>query len=144
MRRFWANALRLRGRASRSEYWWWVLVNFLVLAVAQISIPALLTGQAPQLDLGMGPFGSLVSGDVPAIHFGPVMEPSNPIAFFSLLVAGVWLVVTLIPGITVAVRRLHDSNLSGWWILIALVPLGPYILMLLTLRGPRFEGIRFE
>ena len=29
---------------------------------------------------------------------------------------------TLIPGITVTVRRLHDSDRSGWWLLIALVP----------------------
>ena len=30
----------------------------------------------------------------------------------------------LVPGIAVTVRRLHDTNRSGWWILIALVPYG--------------------
>ena len=29
----------------------------------------------------------------------------------------------LIPGIAVMVRRLHDTNRSGWWLLIYLVPL---------------------
>lgn len=29
----------------------------------------------------------------------------------------------LIPGLAVSVRRLHDINKSGWWILIAIVPL---------------------
>ncbi|MCK4837704.1 MAG: DUF805 domain-containing protein, partial [Desulfobulbaceae bacterium] len=29
----------------------------------------------------------------------------------------------LIPGIAVSVRRLHDTDRSGWWLLIALVPL---------------------
>ena len=29
----------------------------------------------------------------------------------------------LIPGIAVSIRRLHDTNRSGWWLLIALVPL---------------------
>ncbi len=29
----------------------------------------------------------------------------------------------LIPGIAVGVRRLHDTNRSGWWLLISLVPL---------------------
>ena len=29
---------------------------------------------------------------------------------------------TLIPSIAVGVRRLHDTDRSGWWLLIALVP----------------------
>lgn len=29
----------------------------------------------------------------------------------------------LLPGLAVAVRRLHDINKSGWWLLLALVPL---------------------
>jgi uncharacterized membrane protein YhaH (DUF805 family) len=33
-----------------------------------------------------------------------------------------WLAV-LLPGIGVSVRRLHDTNRSGWWLLIAFVPL---------------------
>lgn len=28
----------------------------------------------------------------------------------------------LVPGIAVGVRRLHDQDKSGWWLLIALVP----------------------
>lgn len=41
--------------------------------------------------------------------------------------------VTFIPGLAVAVRRLHDIGKSGWWILIALVPLigGIWLLVLL-------------
>ena len=36
----------------------------------------------------------------------------------------------LIPGIAVGVRRLHDTGRSGWWWLIALVPLvGPIVLL---------------
>jgi uncharacterized membrane protein YhaH (DUF805 family) len=29
----------------------------------------------------------------------------------------------IIPGLAVAVRRLHDTNRSGWWMLICLIPL---------------------
>jgi uncharacterized membrane protein YhaH (DUF805 family) len=29
----------------------------------------------------------------------------------------------IIPSIAVAVRRMHDTNRSGWWVLISLVPL---------------------
>lgn len=35
-----------------------------------------------------------------------------------------------LPALAVNVRRLHDVNRSGWWILISLVPLvGPFILL---------------
>ena len=29
----------------------------------------------------------------------------------------------LIPGIAVGIRRLHDTDKSGWWLLIGLIPL---------------------
>ena len=36
----------------------------------------------------------------------------------------------LIPSIAVAIRRLHDTNRSGWWLLIALIPfIGALVLL---------------
>lgn len=37
----------------------------------------------------------------------------------------------LLPGIAVSVRRLHDIDRTGWWILIGLVPLVGAILLLI-------------
>ncbi|MDD5662833.1 MAG: DUF805 domain-containing protein [Victivallaceae bacterium] len=37
----------------------------------------------------------------------------------------------LIPSIAVSVRRLHDINRSGWWLLIGLIPLIGTIVMLI-------------
>jgi uncharacterized membrane protein YhaH (DUF805 family) len=36
----------------------------------------------------------------------------------------------LIPGLAVAVRRLHDINKSGWWIFIFIIPIVGFILWL--------------
>jgi uncharacterized membrane protein YhaH (DUF805 family) len=36
----------------------------------------------------------------------------------------------IIPGIAVSVRRLHDINRSGWWVLIALIPIVGAIVLL--------------
>ena len=36
----------------------------------------------------------------------------------------------LLPGLAVSVRRLHDTNRSGWWILIALIPLIGFIVLI--------------
>jgi uncharacterized membrane protein YhaH (DUF805 family) len=36
----------------------------------------------------------------------------------------------ILPGIAVSVRRLHDTDRSGWWLLIGLIPLIGAILLL--------------
>ena len=41
-----------------------------------------------------------------------------------------YLLATLIPGLAVAVRRLHDVGKSGWWYLIGFVPLVGVILLI--------------
>ena len=43
----------------------------------------------------------------------------------------IWTLVTLVPGISICVRRLHDIGKSGWWYLINLIPLVGQILMII-------------
>jgi uncharacterized membrane protein YhaH (DUF805 family) len=46
-----------------------------------------------------------------------------------------WLGLPL-PSISVSIRRLHDSNCTGWWILIGLIPLiGWIVLLVFYLQG---------
>lgn len=44
---------------------------------------------------------------------------------------------TFVPSLSVFVRRLHDTNRSGWWILIGLIPLigAIWLLVLLCTEG---------
>jgi uncharacterized membrane protein YhaH (DUF805 family) len=37
----------------------------------------------------------------------------------------------LLPGLSVSIRRLHDTNRTGWWILIGLIPLIGFIVLLI-------------
>jgi uncharacterized membrane protein YhaH (DUF805 family) len=46
----------------------------------------------------------------------------------------------LVPGVTVSVRRLHDTGRSGWWLLIALVPLVGAIVLLVFLAQDSQRG----
>ena len=49
--------------------------------------------------------------------------------FFQIL-SSLWSLAVLIPGLAVGVRRLHDINKPGPWILIALVPIVGWILLI--------------
>jgi uncharacterized membrane protein YhaH (DUF805 family) len=40
----------------------------------------------------------------------------------------------LLPGIAVSIRRLHDTDRSGWWLLLALVPLVGLVLILFLVQ----------
>ena len=37
----------------------------------------------------------------------------------------------LLPNLSVSIRRLHDTNRTGWWILIGLIPLIGWIVLLI-------------
>ncbi|MFJ8753747.1 DUF805 domain-containing protein [Streptomyces sp. NPDC102441] len=45
----------------------------------------------------------------------------------------IYLVAVFIPSLAVAVRRLHDTSRTGWWLLIALIPLVGAIILLVFL-----------
>ena len=46
------------------------------------------------------------------------------------LLSGIYGLAVLIPSLAVTVRRLHDTDRTGWWILIALMPLIGVIVLL--------------
>jgi uncharacterized membrane protein YhaH (DUF805 family) len=98
------------GRSRRMEYWMWVLFQFLI-GLAVMVLMVLAGGSA------------LMSGDPAA------MMAMGGVA---LLIYGLYLILALvffIPNLAVTVRRLHDTNRSGWWIL---APLAPYLLMIVA------------
>jgi uncharacterized membrane protein YhaH (DUF805 family) len=100
-----SNYATFRGRASRSEFWWWQL--FLVLGGVVTAV----------LDLYVN-FNSL---------------GGSPLATLF------WL-ATFIPGLAVLVRRLHDTDSSGWWLLLALIPLLGMIALIVWLSLEGSEG----
>ena len=56
------------------------------------------------------------------------------------LLGGIWSLATLIPSIAVGVRRLHDLDKSGWWLLLGLVPLIGFIVLLYWFCQPGTPG----
>jgi len=46
------------------------------------------------------------------------------------VISGLVGLALLLPGLSVSIRRLHDINRSGWWILIFIIPIVGFILWL--------------
>ena len=58
---------------------------------------------------------------------GSMAPTDDPFAFSTPWAQILVFLVILIPSLAVAVRRLHDRNKSGWWLLIVLIPIiGPF------------------
>ncbi|MDM7914552.1 MAG: DUF805 domain-containing protein [Candidatus Eisenbacteria bacterium] len=54
------------------------------------------------------------------------------------LLSGIYSLAVLIPSLAVAVRRLHDTGRTGWWLLLALVPfLGGLVILVFTVQDSR-------
>jgi uncharacterized membrane protein YhaH (DUF805 family) len=84
------NYTKFDGRASRSEYWYFVLANVIISIVLMV-------------------IGFAINSDI---------------------LSNLYSLVTLVPAIAVAVRRMHDVNKSGWFILIPI-----YNLILACTKG---------
>ena len=98
------------GRARRSEYWYFVLVY---------SIPLI-----------------VVYGLAMMFMFSGSTTLSN-------IFMGVYFIAALglfIQSIAVAIRRLHDTGRSGWWLLIGLVPFIGAIALLVFLVQDSHPG----
>ena len=46
------------------------------------------------------------------------------------IVGGLAALALLLPGLSVSIRRLHDTDRTGWWILIGLIPIVGFIVLL--------------
>ncbi len=118
---YYLNVLRnyasFNGRASRKEYWMFFLFNVIFAIIAMVLDSML--GSTFKIDTMNGSL-------------------NLPYGYIYLL----YVLVLLLPGLAVAVRRLHDIGKSGWNLLIALIPLvGPiWILVLLATSGNQGEN----
>ena len=67
--------------------------------------------------------------------------------FFVILYLG-YAIAVIVPSIAVAIRRLHDTNKSGWWLLLALTGIGGIVLLVFYIlegtNGPNDHGAAAE
>ena len=56
------------------------------------------------------------------------------------LLGSIYSLAVLLPGIAVTVRRLHDTDRSGWWLLIGLIPIIGAIILFIFVLGDSTPG----
>lgn len=103
------------GRAQRSEFWWWMLFTWVTSMV--------LSG----LD-------SVLFGTVTTYDGGFEASTNTPV------LSGIFSLAVLLPSLSVAVRRLHDTDRTGWWYWIILVPLVGFILLIVWFATKGTDG----
>lgn len=132
VRRLFKKYARFDGRASRSEFWWWALANFIVLAVLYTlyGIGAA-TSESQTVSNG-------------SITTTAMTSPSVLFVIAGILIA-IWGLGTIIPNLAIIWRRLHDANLAGPFYFLAIIPIvGPIILLVFLVMGSKPEGQRFD
>lgn len=96
------NFANFKGKASRSEFWYWVLFTIL-LSLVLGTIETVIWPAAP-----------VDSEDLAAVLNATLSAPTPLTSLANL--------VLFIPGLSVTARRFHDAGFSGKWLLLLLVP----------------------
>ena len=100
---YWKNYFNFKDRTSRKDFWMTILFIFIISFVIGLIFP------------------------------GTSSTSGNSFEYHASVVTSIWTLVTFIPSLAMEVRRLHDTNRSGWWLFIAFVPLVGAIVLLVFL-----------
>lgn len=96
------NYFNFKGRASRSEFWYWVLFTVLIGLVAS----------------------TLESAIWPSPSFeGDWMQNFESIAAQQTPLSNILALVLFIPNLSMLARRFHDAGFSAKWLFLQLVPI---------------------
>ncbi len=87
------NYANIKGRARRSEYWYYTLANFIICIISLILIIA------------------VFATDIMVLGY----------IFVGLF--AIYVLLNIVPNICVLIRRLHDVNKSGWFYFVSFIPL---------------------
>lgn len=108
----WKKSFTIEGRARRKEFFAFSLINFLVTVVLAIAATA-----------------------------ATAANPESGLSLAMTVIYVLFAIAVIIPSWAVSIRRLHDINRSGWWVLITFVPfLGLIFLVFMFLDSHPHEN----
>ncbi len=112
--------ITIKGRASLSEFWWFILFNLIIYLFLN-TIVIILYKLAYEL---------AYIGDTSLIMYHEIAS----------IVPAIWYLLIVIPITCAYIRRLHDINRSGWWYLFTFIPLIGWITSLVFLSKKGTAG----
>ena len=114
----WRRAFDFSGRSTRREYWIFVGTFYAGLFIMLFLLGLILPFIKPQAESPMSStLGILIT---------------LPFLIFTL--------AAMIVGLSAAVRRLHDHDKSGWFILLSAIPLIGWFFFLIMMLTPGTDG----
>ena len=105
----WRKSFDYKGKATRAEFWWWYLINFIASIVYGIKTNA-----------DFGNFG-LTAGIV--------------FTLVSILIS-FYILGQVFPTLSISVRRLRDAGKHWTWIFISLIPFIGFVWYLILMCQP--------
>lgn len=108
----------IKGRANRKEFWSFVLFNILFSALGGFLVVL---------------FGSFAGNHLDYSAGLPILN-----SLMAILI--IYSLYTIIPNITLSIRSLHDLNITGWGILLFMIPLVNVIMFVILLVIPGSDG----
>lgn len=107
---YWKKYVDFKSRSTRSDFWWVILIN----------------GVISLFTLMFGFVGIFIGMDVDSVNNPHITHMFAFVIGIMLIIACLlYRLVTIIPNIMIAIRRIRDTGLSPWW----------YTLKLLTVAG---------
>ena len=117
------NYTLFRGRASRTEFWYfllyWAIFYVIIIAVEKV--------------LGLD-FINLKA--LPFSEYIPLANLYDKVGLLTVI----YRPLTILPSLAVISRRLHDINRSGWWCLMCVTPLVIILIIFLCKKSDESEN----
>ena len=117
------NYTLFKGRASRTEFWYFMLYwsIFYIIIIA--------------IDKALG--GNFINiKTLPFSEFIPLAKLVEEVGLLTLI----YRPLTIVPSLAVISRRLHDINKSGWWCLTCVTPLIIILIVFLCKKSDEKEN----
>jgi uncharacterized membrane protein YhaH (DUF805 family) len=120
VKRAFAGVTDYSGRSTVAEYWWFVLFGVIIAVPAYILM---------FVAIGSSFTTSTDADGVTQVTSNGLSGPGLVIVFL----LGVLYVLLFFVTLPLTVRRLHDTDRSGWWYLISAIPFGSIVLLVFVI-----------
>ena len=126
------NYVNFSGRASRSEFWWVMLVNAVISFVLSV-----LTGVGSRTEVSTVRVGDQLMTTQQSVP--------GPFGIAVAVILVLYSLAVLLPTLGLVWRRFHDTDKSGAFYFLSLIPfVGGIIVIVLLALDSKPEGVRFD